>query len=74
MASFEGVGALACCCFSIAAGLSLLNLFDGRLVPESVPIIGGTATLVLMLSGRYASAPCSRARAAGRVARLAPGC
>ena len=55
IASFEGVGALASCCFFIAAGLSLLNLFDGHLVPESVPIIGGTATLILMLSGRYAA-------------------
>ena len=53
MASFEGVGAIASCCFVIAAGLSLLNVLDGRLVPESVPIIGGTAALVLMLSGRY---------------------
>ena len=55
IASFEGVGALASYCFFITAGLSLLNLFDGHLVPESVPIIGGTATLFLMLSGRYAA-------------------
>ena len=55
IASFEGVGVLASCCFFIAAGLSVLNLFDGHLVPESVPIIGGTATLILMLSGRYAA-------------------
>ena len=55
IASFEGVGVIASCCFFIAAGLSVLNLFDGHLVPESVPIIGGTATLILMLSGRYAA-------------------
>ena len=56
MASFEGVGALASCCAAVVAGLSLLNLLDTRLVPESVPIIGGAATLIIMLSMRYAAA------------------
>lgn len=55
MASFEGVGALASCCAAVVAGLSLLNLLDTRLVPESVPIIGGAATLIIMLSMRYAA-------------------
>jgi FlaA1/EpsC-like NDP-sugar epimerase len=52
-ASFEGVGALAVICFVIVAALLMLNLSDGHLVPESVPIIGGDAALALMLIGRY---------------------
>jgi len=55
MASFEGIGALTCCWFSITCGLLVLNLLDGHLVPESVPIIGGIAALVIMLSARYAA-------------------
>jgi FlaA1/EpsC-like NDP-sugar epimerase len=53
VASFEGIGALAGTCLLIVSGLLVLNLFDGYLVPESVPIIGGVAALILMLSDRY---------------------
>jgi FlaA1/EpsC-like NDP-sugar epimerase len=54
-ASFEGVGALSCTCLAIVGGLLLLNAFDGHLAPESVPIIGGAASLALMLGARYLS-------------------
>jgi FlaA1/EpsC-like NDP-sugar epimerase len=53
VASFEGIGALASTCLLIGCSLLALNLFDGHLVPESVPIVGGVAALTLMLSGRY---------------------
>ncbi|MGH9299459.1 MAG: polysaccharide biosynthesis protein, partial [Acidimicrobiales bacterium] len=52
MASFEGIGALARYCAMIAGGLLVLNLVDSHLVPESVPLIGGAATFLLMLGGR----------------------
>jgi FlaA1/EpsC-like NDP-sugar epimerase len=52
-ASFEGVGALALSSVLITAGLWVLNLADGRLVRESVPLIGGASALALMLGARY---------------------
>lgn len=51
--SFEGAGAVAVTCASVTAALLALNLVDGRLVPESVPVIGASFALVFMFSSRY---------------------
>jgi FlaA1/EpsC-like NDP-sugar epimerase len=52
-ASFEGVGALATTVLIIVGGLLVLNLVDGHVVREGVPIMGGIAALAVMLTARY---------------------
>ncbi|MGH9063305.1 MAG: polysaccharide biosynthesis protein, partial [Acidimicrobiales bacterium] len=52
-ASFEHVAAVGQIGFLTTVVLVVANLLDGRLVPESVPLFGGVAALVLMMAGRY---------------------